>query len=90
MAGSENNGRRQAFDEQNFNPSRARVKGWVRFLNNGRLVHTIVAEDGSWSAGPLKPAQQRGLRSRSLARTSTTARNIPGRSARSLSSPKIV
>jgi PQQ-dependent dehydrogenase (methanol/ethanol family) len=44
-------------DEYEFNPFRARVKVGtkVSWRNNGRLVHTIVAEDGSWSTGPLKP-----------------------------------
>ena len=44
-------------DEYEFNPYRARVKVGtkVTWRNNGRLVHTIVAEDGSWSTGTLKP-----------------------------------
>ena len=28
---------------------------YTRRDHRERLVHTIVAEDGSWSAGPLKP-----------------------------------
>ena len=44
-------------DEYEFNPYRARVATGTRvtWRNNGRLTHTIVAEDGSWSTGPLKP-----------------------------------
>jgi len=44
-------------DEYEFNPYRARVKVGtkVTWRNNGRLVHTIIAEDGSWSTGTLKP-----------------------------------
>jgi plastocyanin len=44
-------------DEYEFNPYRARVVTGTRvtWRNNGRMTHTIVAEDGSWSTGPLKP-----------------------------------
>jgi len=44
-------------DEYEFNPFRARVKVGQRvtFRNNGRMTHTIVAEDGSWTAGTLSP-----------------------------------
>ena len=44
-------------DEYEFNPYRARVKAGTRvtFRNNGRMTHTVVAEDGSWSTGPLHP-----------------------------------
>ena len=44
-------------DEYEFNPYRARVRAGtkVSWRNNGRLVHTVVAEDGSWSTGPLNP-----------------------------------
>ncbi len=44
-------------DEYEFSPYRARVKAGtkVSWRNNGRLVHTIVAEDGSWTTGPLSP-----------------------------------
>jgi quinohemoprotein ethanol dehydrogenase len=42
-------------DEYEFNPYRTRVKAGTRvsWRNNGQLVHTIVADDGSWSVGPL-------------------------------------
>ncbi len=45
-------------DEYAFAPYRARVKvgTQVTWRNNGRLVHTIVAEDGSWTTGPLQVA----------------------------------
>jgi plastocyanin len=54
-----NFGRRWAVDEHGFSPLRAQMKAGtrMRFMNNGKLVHTIVAEDGSWNAGPLRPAQ---------------------------------
>jgi plastocyanin len=44
-------------DEYEFTPFRARIKagGSVTWRNNGRLVHTIVAEDGAWTTGPLRP-----------------------------------
>ena len=44
-------------DEYQFNPYRARVKAGTRvtFRNNGTMTHTVVAEDGSWTTGPLKP-----------------------------------
>jgi PQQ-dependent dehydrogenase (methanol/ethanol family) len=44
-------------DEYEVNPYRARVKAGtkVHWRNNGRLVHTIVALDGSWTTGPLAP-----------------------------------
>jgi PQQ-dependent dehydrogenase (methanol/ethanol family) len=44
-------------DEYEFDPYRARITAGTRmtFKNNGQLVHTIVADDGSWTTGPLKP-----------------------------------
>lgn len=44
-------------DEYQFDPYRARVKAGTRvtFKNNGSITHTIVADDGSWTTGPLKP-----------------------------------
>ncbi|HKV04890.1 MAG TPA: PQQ-binding-like beta-propeller repeat protein [Candidatus Acidoferrales bacterium] len=44
-------------DEYEFNPYRARVNAGTRvsWRNNGRMAHTIVAEDGSWSTGLLNP-----------------------------------
>jgi alcohol dehydrogenase (cytochrome c) len=44
-------------DEYEFTPFRARIKAGaqVTWRNNGRLVHTIVADDGSWTTGPLRP-----------------------------------
>ena len=44
-------------DEYEFSPYRARVKAGtkVSWRNNGRLVHTIVAVDGSWTTGALSP-----------------------------------
>jgi alcohol dehydrogenase (cytochrome c) len=53
-------GRRYAMDEYSFNPVRARVKAGRRvlFTNNGMMVHTVTGQDGSWSTGPLSPAQE--------------------------------
>jgi quinohemoprotein ethanol dehydrogenase len=44
-------------DEYEFNPYRARVKAGTRvsWRNNGQMVHTVVAVDGSWTTGPLYP-----------------------------------
>lgn len=44
-------------DEYEFTPFRARIKAGtsVTWRNNGRLAHTIVAEDGSWTTGTLRP-----------------------------------
>jgi quinohemoprotein ethanol dehydrogenase len=44
-------------DEYEFTPFRARIKagGNVSWRNNGRLAHTIVAEDGTWTTGTLRP-----------------------------------
>ncbi len=52
-------GRRYALDEHAFNPLRARVRAGTRvmFVNNGRMVHTVTARDGSWTSGPLAPAK---------------------------------
>ncbi len=46
-------------DEYAFSVYRARVKAGssVRWTNNGRLVHTVTAEDGSWTTGSLNPIQ---------------------------------
>jgi alcohol dehydrogenase (cytochrome c) len=43
-------------DEYAFAPYRAKVKAGtpVTWRNNGRMVHTIVATDGSWTTGPLQ------------------------------------
>ena len=52
-------GHRYAVDEYAFKPLRARVRvgTTVTFVNNGSVVHTIAARDGSWSTGALHPAQ---------------------------------
>jgi plastocyanin len=52
-------GRRYVVDEHAFNPVVAKVTrgSTVTFTNNGQLVHTIVAEDGSWSTGSLVSAE---------------------------------
>jgi len=50
-------------DEYAFSPFRARVKRGtqVTWRNNGLMVHTIVAQDGSWTTGPLHPADVGGV-----------------------------
>jgi plastocyanin len=42
-------------DEYAFAPYRAKVKAGtqVTWRNNGRMAHTIVATDGSWTTGSL-------------------------------------
>jgi alcohol dehydrogenase (cytochrome c) len=49
-------GTRYFTDEYAFAPYRAKVKAGtqVTWRNNGRMVHTIVAQDGSWTTGPLQ------------------------------------
>jgi PQQ-dependent dehydrogenase (methanol/ethanol family) len=44
-------------DEYEFNPYRVRIKAGSRvyWRNNGTMIHTIVAEDGSWTTGPMEP-----------------------------------
>jgi quinohemoprotein ethanol dehydrogenase len=56
-------GQRYAFDEHRFNPTNARSKAGtsVRWINNGRTSHTIVAQDGSWTTGTLAPAQEASI-----------------------------
>jgi PQQ-dependent dehydrogenase (methanol/ethanol family) len=48
-------GTRYFTDDYAFEPYRARVKvgTQVTWRNNSRMVHTIVAEDGSWTTGSL-------------------------------------
>lgn len=50
-------GARYFMDDYSFNPYRSRVKAGtpVLFMNNGREVHTVVAQDGSWTTGPIEP-----------------------------------
>jgi outer membrane protein assembly factor BamB/mono/diheme cytochrome c family protein len=52
-------GDRYYIDEYKFNPMRARVRVGTRvtWVNNGTLLHTVVAKDGSWTTGPISPAQ---------------------------------
>ena len=53
-------GQRYAIDEHRFNPTRARAKAGtvVRWMNNGKTPHTIVAQDGSWTTGTIAPGQE--------------------------------
>ena len=50
-------GTRGAIDEHAFNPQRAQVTvgARLRFINNGALAHTVVAQDGSWTTGVIEP-----------------------------------
>jgi glucose dehydrogenase/plastocyanin len=59
---SENGSTRMYIDEHAFNPYRARVKAGttVRWVNNGRALHTIAAEDGSWTSSRLVPLEAYG------------------------------
>lgn len=43
-------------DEYTFAPYRTRVAAGTQVMwrNNGRRVHTITAQDGSWTTGPLR------------------------------------
>jgi hypothetical protein len=52
-------GSRYYNDEYAFSAYRARVKAGTQvvWVNNGRLAHTIVAEDGSWTTGRLSPLE---------------------------------
>lgn len=50
-------GRRYYVDQYTFNPYRVRIKPGTRmvWVNNGTLAHTIIAQDGSWTTGPIRP-----------------------------------
>jgi quinohemoprotein ethanol dehydrogenase len=52
-------GARYMSDEYAFSVYRARVKVGSRVLwvNNGRMPHTVMAEDGSWTTGRLAPLE---------------------------------
>jgi len=47
------------FDEYAFAPQRSRVavNTEVTWSNNGKETHTIEAQDGSWTTGPVPPGQ---------------------------------
>ena len=51
-------------DEYAFSVYRARAKvgSQVLWVNNGRMTHTVMAEDGSWTTGPLAPLEAGALR----------------------------
>jgi quinohemoprotein ethanol dehydrogenase len=57
-------GSRYMTDEYAFSVYRARVKVGSRVLwvNNGRTTHTVMAEDGSWTTGPLAPLEAGAVR----------------------------
>jgi quinohemoprotein ethanol dehydrogenase len=57
-------GSRFMTDEYAFSVYRARVKVGSRMLwvNNGRTTHTVMAEDGSWTTGPLAPLEAGAVR----------------------------
>jgi plastocyanin len=52
-------GARYMNDEYAFSVYRARAKvgTQVMWVNNGRLAHTVAAEDGSWTTGRLAPLE---------------------------------
>ncbi len=56
---SSQGGTRMYVDEYAFSVYRARVKAGttVRWVNNGRMNHTIAAEDGSWTTSRLGPLE---------------------------------
>jgi plastocyanin len=56
---SSQGGTRMYADEYAFSVYRARVKAGttVRWVNNGRMNHTIAAEDGSWTTPRLSPLE---------------------------------
>ena len=41
----------------NPNPSTPTTDGKIAFLNSDRVVHHIVANDGSWDAGNVNPSE---------------------------------
>jgi mono/diheme cytochrome c family protein len=55
-----NAGARWFLNEFEFTPYRIRVKVGTRvtWVNNGKFEQTIQAQDGSWSTGPITPADQ--------------------------------
>jgi quinohemoprotein ethanol dehydrogenase len=57
---SNSGGHHYFVDEYAFNPYRAQVEVGtpVRWVNNGSVTETIVAVDGSWTTGPINPAQR--------------------------------
>jgi plastocyanin len=57
-------GARFMSDEYAFSVYRARVKvgTQVLWVNNGRMTHTALAEDGSWTTGPLAPLEAGAVR----------------------------
>lgn len=56
---SSQGGSRYFMDEYAFSVYRARVKvgTTVRWVNNGRISHTVAAEDGSWTTARLTPLE---------------------------------
>ena len=75
-------------DEFAFSPYRAKVKAGtqVTWRNNGRMVHTVAAQDGSWTTGPLDPAGVGGVTFDKPGTYRTSARTTPGPTRRSSSS----
>jgi alcohol dehydrogenase (cytochrome c) len=56
-------GTRYFVDEFAFSPYRSRVRAGTRvhFINNGQKQHEIIALDGSWSTGPLRPTESSSI-----------------------------
>jgi len=57
-------GARFMTDEYQFAPYRTKVAAGttVTWRNNGTMIHSAVAEDGSWSTGPIDPAGVAGVK----------------------------
>jgi plastocyanin len=72
-------GDRWAVDEDTFNPVRARVKAnqWFAFTNNGTTPHTIVALDGSFNTGTLKPGESGSVKLLRLGTVRYTCKEHP-------------
>jgi len=57
-------GARHFIDPYTFNPSRVRIKAGtsLTWTNNGQDTETIVAQDGSWTTGPIPTTEERSVR----------------------------
>ena len=55
---------REAYDEYAMKPQRIRIKAGseLTFTNTGKIAHAPTAQDGSWSAGELKPGQSKKVK----------------------------
>jgi plastocyanin len=46
-----------------FRPGRLEIAAGTTIVwtNNGQVMHTVSAEDGSFDSGPIEPGKRRGL-----------------------------